>query len=258
MVGRPKHAPIPNDASLNEEFWLRYGTNPNPTPRQQLLYVTIDEVSLGGISDFSVSKIAERLNVTGAMVNHYFGGIDSLLAEGVFVAYDNYVQGQIEAVTQAPKKPEARLLSWMNAQVKWHGEHPGWAAVLNYPFSAKNVSELVEQKYRESMTALFELNMAVLIRLVMDVRDNTVTEVKYSAGNIPRAELMADQQVLMLSSSIGLSTLGLAVHSGGHHGPSAATKEITDRQMQEIAKVHFARMIEDIKTLPQSTPRQSK
>ena len=65
----------------------------------------------------------------------------------------------------------------------------------------------MEEKFGQSRKQLFELNMSRLAQLIKDYRDNRLTQFDFDVDNYPRAEFMADQKLVELTSSIALSTL---------------------------------------------------
>ena len=87
------------DASLNDEYWLRFSDEPQPSMRDKIIYLTFEEVAKVGPSLFNVSSVCDRLGITHPMVNHYFGSRDELLAETAYVVYVRYIGQLWEAVS---------------------------------------------------------------------------------------------------------------------------------------------------------------
>ncbi len=148
------------DPLLTEDFWLQFGDDPQPPMRLKILYVTFGEVENSGPGSFNVASVCDRLGITYPMVNHYFGGRDGLLAEGAYMVYQRYIQGIWDAVTAAPRDPEARLKAWMKGQLSGTLAMGGWGPLLNYPLAAREVTEVIQAKFQAHMNRLFELNLA--------------------------------------------------------------------------------------------------
>ena len=75
------------DESLTDEFWLRFGDNPQPAMHEKSIYLTMEHVRAKGPWDFNAAAICQRLGITNPMVNHYFGNRDGLLAAAVVAAW---------------------------------------------------------------------------------------------------------------------------------------------------------------------------
>jgi hypothetical protein len=81
--------------------------------------------------------------------------------------------------------------------------------------------------------------------LVGDVKKNRVSEANFTAGNIPRTELLKNVANASLAASIGWSILGLSVWKSGGHYPSGATREVGILE-RKIVKDHIDRLIDQI------------
>jgi AcrR family transcriptional regulator len=223
-------------------FWLNFGENPEPSIKQKMIYLTIREVAIVGPGSFNTMGVCDTLGVTYPMVNHYFGNRDGLLAEAGFATYKLYIDRIWESVQAAKVDPETRLRAWMEAQVRLNSEISGWGAILNYSPFSQTVFQIIEEKFGESRKQLFELNISRLAQLIKDYRDNRLTQFDFDVDNYPRAEFMADQKLVELTSTIAFSTLGLAVWKSGGHAPSqgiADLKKIED----PLAEAHIKNML---------------
>lgn len=230
------------DTTLTDSYWLTWGDEPQPHMRQKIIYLTFDEVSRIGPGAFGVSNVCDRLGITYPMVNHYFGGRDQLLAEGAYLAYIRYVTSLWEAVDAAPRKPIARLEAWMRAQINWTRQWSGWGALLNYPVASLQVSEIMDRNFRDEMQKYFEWNLAGLAVLVNDVLNDSVTEERPSLDNSDRTDLLANTELVYLTSSVAFCTLGASVWNAGQHLPSAKLQLAVD-MAPELVEQHIQRVI---------------
>ena len=233
--------PEADDSDLTA-FWLNFGDNPEPSVKQKMIYLTIREVALVGPGSFNTMGVCDTLGVTYPMVNHYFGNRDGLIAEAGFVTYKLYIDRIWESVQAAKVNPEARLRAWMEAQVRLNSEISGWGAILNYSPFSQTVFQIMEEKFGQSRKQLFELNMSRLAQLIKDYRDNRLTQFDFDVDNYPRAEFMADQKLVELTSSIALSTLGLAVWKSGGHAPSQGISDLK-KISDPLAEAHIKTML---------------
>ena len=240
------------DLSLTDEYWLRWGDQAQPSMRLKILYVTIEEVAKTGPGSFNVASVCDRLGVTYPMVNHYYGNRDGLLAEAAHMVYERFVDNVWAAVELAPRNPHDRLAAWIRAEIADTASMGGWSSILNYPLSAREVSEMIYSSFGQQMSEAFELNMARLALLVKDVRSGVVTDVQYRRGRVPRAELLADPELQALVPTVVWSTFGAAVWTSGQHLPSRKVPEIgTDTA--GLLENHINRVIEMIIDAPAIT-----
>ena len=214
------------DPLLTDDFWLRFGDDPQPPMRLKILYVTFGEVANSGPGSFNVASVCDRLGITYPMVNHYFGSRDGLLAEGAYLMYQRYVQRLWEAVGVAPRDPEARLKAWIMAQVTESKAMGGWAPLLNYPLTAKEVTAEIEAKFQKSLNRYFELNLARLATLVMDVRSGQVSEIGFTPDKYPRTDLLSDPFLQSVMPTVAWSIFGMSVWIAGDHAPAREISEV--------------------------------
>jgi AcrR family transcriptional regulator len=230
------------DTTLTDSYWLTWGDEPQPHMRQKIIYLTFDEVSKIGPGAFGVSNVCDRLGITYPMVNHYFGGRDQLLAEAAYQAYIRYVTSLWAAVDAAPRNPVSRLEAWMRAQISWTRTWSGWGALLNYPVASLQVTEIMDRNFRDEMQRYFEWNLAGLAVLVNDVLNDSVTEERPSLDNSDRSDLLANTDLVYLTSSVAFCTLGASVWNAGQHLPSAKIQMAVD-MAPELVEQHVQRVI---------------
>jgi len=231
------------DPTLTDEYWLRRGDQAQPPMRLKILYVTMEEVARTGPGAFNVANVCDRLGITYPMVNHYFGNRDGLLAEAAHMVYERFVDDVWAAVERAPENPRDRLAAWIRAEIAETTAMGGWSSILNYPLSAREVSQQIYAMHGQQMGEAFELNMARLALLIKDVRGGEVTKVLYRRGRVPRAELLADSELQALVPTIVWSTFGAAVWTSGQHLPSRKVPELAVH-LPNLLEKHIDRVIE--------------
>lgn len=234
MAGRRKVQVPPNDPSLNTEYWLQFGSDPEPTVRNKLLYLAIEEVGANGPSSFNSVRICDRLAVSASLINHYFGGRDGLIAEASAIAYRSYVlKLRDAAAAKLPDAPEA-LRTWMSALIEWHATHPGISEVLNYPRAHGQVSELIHRDFQREITKYFEFNLSVIGRLIVAIRDKNNETLSEGPDDYDRTGLLADPDAVKYSVAIAWAAIGVAVSTSGGHIPSSGSPEKMPIQEQMI------------------------
>jgi len=235
------------DTTLTDEHWLTFGSQPQPSMRLKILYVTFEEVAKSGPTSFNVASVCDRLGITYPMVNHYFGSRDALIAEAAHMMFDRYIDRLWDAVEAAPRNPKDRLTAWMVAEIDETREMGGWGSVLNYPLGAKDVSELIDSSFGKEMTEGFELNLARLGQLILDVRSGTVSGIILLHSRLPRTDLLFNPILQSLVPTLAWSTLGASVWFAGQHLPSRKVPELAS-MVHILIDNHVKRMIEFVES----------
>ena len=214
--------------------------------REEFLERTIVEFGKAGPGAFNPGKIARELGVTVAMINHYFGSRYGLISEAAYVVYARYIDEMFEAITNAPRVPEERLRAWIQTQIAVARRVGAWGMVLNYPTLALKESLALDPKYRRLMSAKFEVNLARLAQLVLDVKSGTVspTEITTESGDVTK--FLSNPKIVALGSSIAMSTLGAAVWMAGSHAPSADSEDAHQRA-EFVVQSHIDHLVQQVK-----------
>lgn len=231
-----------NPQASEPDFWLTFGPDSDPSVRHKMLYLTIWEISKIGPAAFNTHSVCNQLGVTHPMVNHYFGSRDALIAEAGFTIYETYIKRLWENVEATKPQAEARLTAWLEAQVELHVELGGWGQVLNYPHYWQGIFEQMDELQADRRRQIFELNIARLARLIRDFRNNVVTEIDFSIEDYPREELLLDKRLIEITTTVALSTLGLAVWRSGGHIPSRGIIDLKG-MTSSIMRTHQKHML---------------
>jgi AcrR family transcriptional regulator len=235
------------DLLLTDDFWLQFGDDPQPPMRLKVLYLTFGEVALAGPSSFNVASVCDRLGITYPMVNHYFGGRDGLLAEAAAMVYENYIGSLRAAVVHAPPTPEDRLKAWMMANIAETGKLGGWGPILNYPLAAREVTEVISEKFQASLNRNFEANLSLLSVLVSDIRHDRVSNPDFTAPLPPRDESLQDTMLLELVPIIAWTIFGMSVWIAGQHAPARQIREVYE-MTEDLVSKGFRQMMTMIRT----------
>jgi AcrR family transcriptional regulator len=206
--------------------WLDFGDDPEPSNRDRLIYLTMREVATVGPASFNTGGVCDTLSISYPMVNYYFGNRDGLIAEAAHVTYVRYVQKLWAAVEAAPRTPIDRLRAYLRAHLRLNVEIRGWGAVLNYPIFSSTIAQILDERFGEEHRRHFELNMARITRLVIDVWEEEVHDFTYDVDSFPRETLLADQAAVDATATLSWGTLGVAVWRSGRHSPSRGISEL--------------------------------
>lgn len=237
--------PKPSHGDLSA-FWLNFGEDKDPPMRQKMIYLTIREVAEVGSGSFNTMGVCDSLGITYPMVNHYFGSRDGLIAEAAFVTYELYIQRIWDNVQATKADPEARLRAWMSGMISLNFEIRGWGAVLNYPSFSQTIFRIMEEKFGEDRKKLFELDIARLAQLIRDYRSNKLSSIEFTVDDYPRNEMLLDQKLVQLTSTVAFASLGIAVWNSGGHAPSQGVAELKILRNQLIS-AHINNMVQLVK-----------
>ena len=216
----------PHEGDDVASVWLDFGDDPEPSNRDRIVYLTMREVALVGPASFNTSGVCDTLGISYPMVNYYFGNRDGLIAEAAHATYIRYVEKLWRAVAAAPRTPVDRLRAYLRAHLRLNVEIRGWGAVLNYPIFSSTIAQLLDDRFGEEHRRYFELNMARLGRLILDLWDERVSDDIYTVDRFPREALIANPSVIEATASLAWATMGVAVWRGGRHTPSRGITEL--------------------------------
>jgi len=244
MAGRRKNQLPPNDKTLTTDFWRKFSDVDEPTVRNKLLYLAMVDVGKIGAGDFNGIRICERLGVSASLINHYFGGRDGLIAEATAMAYGSYVRS-LHAAAAQHSDPIRSLRAWMEQQVTWARQNPGFAEILNFASAHGDISRLVQRDFQREITSHFEFNMSLVVSMIESIRNGTETLLLDSPDDVAKLKPQVDPDTLAEAGSVAWSTLGAAVWASGQHTPSAETAEA--RALFELTlQKHFDRVISSV------------
>lgn len=232
----------PQDGDDPTRFWLDHGDDPDPPNRDRLIYLAMREVAIVGPASFNTAGICDALQISYPMVNYYFGNRDGLIAEAGHTTYTRYVQKLWDAVEDAPRTPVDRMRAWFDAHLRLNVEIRGWGAVLNYPRFSSSIEEILDERFGDDHRRHFELNMARLTRLVLDLWSGTVEEFPFGLDDFPREELLGDAEAVKVVATLSWATLGVAVWRSGRHTPSKGITDL-DRMGDVLVDAHFENML---------------
>jgi len=232
----------PHDGDDMTSIWLDFGDEPDPNNRQRLIYLTMREVAIVGPASFNTGGVCDTLGISYPMVNYYFGNRDGLIAEAAHITYVRYVDKLWAAVEAAPRTPVDRLRAYLRAHLRLNIEIRGWGAVLNYPIFSSTIAQILDERFGEEHRRHFELNMARLARLVIDMWDEDVTDFPYHIDDFPRAELLANAAAMDATATLSWGTLGVAVWRSGRHTPSRGIAEL-DRNGDLLVDTYIENLI---------------
>lgn len=246
-MGGKSNFNLPEDArTYSDSHWLKFGLTGTPNTREKLIALTIEEMVKNGPGGFNAKVICDRIDAKYALVNYYFGNKEMLIAEASATTYKKHILEIRDAIEAAPKKAEKRLELFLRMDLDWHREMKDWAVLVSYPLLSRESRELIEGNFGSELKNLFEFLVAIVSRLVRDVRTGKITEIDFEPDKLPMHELALHPDVVLDAISILYSSHGLNIWSAGAQIGSSKldSRVITQRlaidhhikRMMELAK----------------------
>ena len=217
-MARPSKPVYPApDTRIGDDYWLRYGTNPDPTVRERIVYLTIEELCQAGPGDFNAKDVCDRLGVKYPMINYYFAGRDGLIAEAVALAYERSVDELREVVNAAPRDPEKRMRAWIDHDITLARAQKGLGVLKQYPIITKGSYEMLKDDLHGQLQRAFEFYLAIVNILIADLRAGRVTDIDFDADHVPRRKLLSNPTIALDTASVTWALHGLVMWSTGSH-----------------------------------------
>ena len=214
--------------------------------REALIRETIAQVAEEGPLAISARQVCLSAGVAYAAVNYNFETWNGLLAAAGATAYSEYLDEIWDAVSLGPQTPDERLRSFIMAQALWNKRMPGWGAVFTYPVSALEIATLMRANFPEIMVDKFQLNLARIAQLTIDVREQSVTPFPYGPKDFPKEKLLSDTRAVARSTSIGWSIMGMSTWLA--RGTQGINQVEDASQMQDqLMNFHISELIRSIK-----------
>lgn len=216
---------------FTEEKWLGLGGSANPSVREKLIMLAIEEIIEIGPADFNAASPCDRVGVKHPTVNYHFGNRDGLLAEAAMWVHDWWIRFLTANMQQAPKNPKKRLRAFIESEIAWAKKMGGMMLLMHYPLASHGSQEIVAEKFADRMQRNFEYNLALITTMVLDIRNNMLSPLDFTVENYPKAELLRHPSAILAATSISWATHGIASWSSGDH---IATRNLENPKLSKI------------------------
>lgn len=200
-----------------EKDWLKLGPVSNPSTREKIIMIAIEDIRDVGPADFSPMRVCERLGLKHPLVNYHFDNRDGLLAEATWWAYQLWSRNVVNSIQSAPADPEKRLRAFVADEAKWAREFSGMYLLLQHPLASFNSQKLVKARYQKEMADIFDHHLALLAVIINDLRSGKVSSVAFDKDHLPRALAIANPNAVLSAGHVAWMTHGFASWSAGHH-----------------------------------------
>lgn len=216
---------------FSPEKWIALGGSPEPTVREKLIMLSVEEMIEIGPADFNAASPCDRVGVKHPTVNYHFGNRDGLLAEAAMWVHDWWVRYLAANMQAAPKNAKKRLRAFIDSEIAWSKKMGGMTLLMHYPLSSHGSQEIVAEKFAERMQRNFEYNLAILTTIVLDIRTGKVSPLDFTVENYPKKELTRHPSAILAATSISWATHGIASWSSGDH---IATRNLENPTLSNV------------------------
>lgn len=197
--------------------WLKLGPVAQPSTREKLIMIAIEDIRDVGPADFSPMRVCDRLGLKHPLVNYHFGNRDGLLAEATWWAYQLWSVNVVSSIRNAPANAEKRLRAFVTEEAKWARKFSGMYLLLQHPLASFDSQKLVKENYQKEMADIFDHHLALVAVCVSDLRSGKVSSVDFDSENLPRALAFSNPGALLTAGHVAWMTHGFASWSAGHH-----------------------------------------
>ena len=212
--------------------WLGLGPVTEPSTREKMIMLAIEDIRDVGPADFSPMRVCDRLGLKHPLVNYHFGNRDGLIAEAPWWAYQLWSKNVVDSIQKAPANPEKRLRAFVVEEAKWAAKFEGMYLLLQHPLASFDSQILVKDRYQKEMEELFDYHLALVAVCVADLRSGKVSSVEFDKDNLPRTLSLTNPGAVLTAGHIAWMTHGFASWSAGHH---VSTKSMEARSMKNLS-----------------------
>ena len=228
-MGRPLRGSKPlQDPTLTSDFWQELTGESEPAQRDQFKWLTIHLVRELGLNQFKITRVANMLGYSVAMVNHHFGSRDGLIAECAEMVHQNYSLELIDATEAAERNPRARLEAYIRARVVCGRKLGGWTQVLNYPFHSFESPKIAIARSGDSFENSFFRNLMFITQLVLDLQAGHVSDIRPDREKFANEIMKQNPTAIYHASHIGTATSGAVMWMSGRMDVFTQPQEIVE------------------------------
>lgn len=227
-----------------DKQWLQYGDVAEPTTKQKMILLAIEQIIRVGPADFNAAQVCDRLNIKHPMINHYFGNRDSFMAEVTWWAFREWSRHVDRVFRSAPSNPRKRLRAFVEGEVEWAKRMKGMHILTNYPMVSAKTMNILSEEHQSEMQKLFEYHLALVTTTVRDIHKNTISDFDFDANTVPKVQLLKNPRYFLIATQISWATHGLASWNSGKHVATQKMGEATIPQL--TSQLAVSKMIDTI------------
>jgi AcrR family transcriptional regulator len=239
--------PTPDAREYQASDWLVYGDVANPSTKEKMILLAIENIIASGPADFNAMDVCDRLGINHSLVNYHFGNRDGLIAEATIWTHRQWTKNYVGIIRSAPPQGKKQLLASIEGEIAWAKKMGGMAVLVNYPITSLGSHNIVVAKYADELQKTLEFHLALVTTIVQSIRSGKVLPLDFTVENYPRRGLLRQSTTILAAASIVWSTHGIATWSSGQNVSSDGiddtvvtsllTKRAVKNHIQQIMKV---------------------
>lgn len=247
-MGRTKRSSSTEPPVLDEQYWLRFGSAPEPSTRERLLYVCIGEMGRRGALDTTARWVCDLAGAQYPLINYYFGSFDGLVAEAINYCYDEWYRTQVESLARPARSARARFDNYINGELARVRRLGAIIPLSSFPVLSETVSRVLSERYPGKIDRTIEWTLLVTAQLIRDLRRGERTEIEFTPETMSRAKAMAKMpRELLAAASAQWSLSGLMQWASGAHLAGATVAELPASFSEKVAiRAHIDRVLDSL------------
>lgn len=237
----------PDARQYTAENWLTYGDTADPSTKEKMILLAIENIIATGPADFNAMYVCDRLGLNHSLVNYHFGNRDGLIAEATMWTHRQWTKNFVEIIRSAPPIGLKQLRASIEGEIAWAQRMGGMAVLVNYPITSLGSHNIVVSKHATELQNTLEFHIALVTEIVLGIRRDVSPKIDFTVENYPKQEILRHPAAVLAASSIIWSTHGLASWSSGQNISSDnihdniltahLTKRAIKNHIQQIIKV---------------------
>ena len=197
-------------------------------PRQTQILETA-EARLGkfGVNGLELRAIADDLEVSPSLINHYYTNSEELIFDTVLFSYNKLVYG-IQEKNQNQPDAEKILRSWIESMLNWLIEYPGIGVILEFPRQVLRTGgkkatspEKILTHFTKEMSKIGIDNVSFMASAVYALQ--TAKPFKVLAGAKIATLIATSQRFAANTSLLGFATIGGGLWVAGRRPADSKT-----------------------------------
>jgi len=213
--------------------------------KARIVSTTSEHLARLGPRALELRAICAEVDVSPSLVNYYFRSTEDLIWQAALHSYGGHVAGQAESLLQAADGRQA-LEGWIRRTIEWTREHPGIAALIDFPMLALEGQGADPEDLTRDLADLSRRNVATLASAIYA----HLAERPVRALSVTKVGLLikVNASFAYWTSMVGFASLGAAMWVAGRRPHSFLWRAFgfsPDAQIDDVIDQVLARIEAD-------------